>query len=183
MLNRPIRRKAIFLENSDDTSDYWVGRDRPELIYARRGDDFVFGRGGDDLIKAGLGNDIVAGGCGADRLLGEGGDDWISGGTGRDVMTGGSGADEFIFRARAGIDRITDFALGLDVVTFDLIGHSGTVAHIDKIRLGTSLANTVVEWSWDEQDYRIVFSGVTAGLTADDFRNFTFSDQALDYLV
>ena len=71
------------------------------------GDDFIFGGGGRDYLLGGSGKDQLSGGSSADRL---------NGGAGRDILTGGSGGDVFVFTRRAGIDHITDFAVGVDVI-------------------------------------------------------------------
>jgi hypothetical protein len=52
-----------------------------------------------------------------DVINGLAGDDSITGGAGDDILIGGAGADTFIWQAGdAGIDRIEDFNLGVDVI-------------------------------------------------------------------
>lgn len=71
------------------------------------GSDALYGFGASDRLYGGTGNDLLSGGKGGDLLVG---------GAGRDAMTGGSGGDVFVFNPRDGIDRITDFAEGVDVI-------------------------------------------------------------------
>jgi len=55
------------------------------------------------------------GAAGQDSLIGGAGTDLLAGRAGQDVLTGGGGADLFYFEgAGQGIDRITDFAPGVD---------------------------------------------------------------------
>ena len=60
------------------------------------------------------GNDTLIGGGGNDRLLGGDGADLLIGGPGNDILTGGPGADTFRFTPGGGLDRVMDFAPGLD---------------------------------------------------------------------
>lgn len=66
--------------------------------------DYLYGGDGDDVLSGGIGNDILRGSAGADTL------------------TGGAGADQFVFYAALGatnVDRITDFAHGVDKIVLD----------------------------------------------------------------
>ena len=173
-------KKPIYLTNTDDHQDYYIGTKKPDLVYGFRGNDTLFGMGGNDIIKGGLGNDLIYGGKANDRLLGEWGDDFLFGGIGDDVMTGGLGFDTFRFESHAGIDKISDFATGFDVISFLAEGVMDFAsAVIDKIRLSTNHRHAVIEWSWEDQRNRIVLSDVTVDFTQSDFENFTFSDAAL----
>ncbi|CAN5238145.1 hypothetical protein BH10PSE3_BH10PSE3_35930 [soil metagenome] len=59
----------------------------------------------------------------ANVLLGGAGSDTLNGVGGNDVLTGGLGADRFVFDGLAsGVDRITDFASGQDVIGLDAAG-------------------------------------------------------------
>jgi Ca2+-binding RTX toxin-like protein len=182
---QPIRnRKAVYLTNVDDHSDNYAGTKKADLIYGFRGDDILSGLGGNDVIKGGLGHDLIYGGSGADRLLGEWGDDFIFGGTGDDVMTGGDGADTFRFAAGAGVDRISDYQAGLDLLSFLAEETTGMVeAIVNRIRLSANQLHSVVEWSVAGAAHRIVLTNVQDGLSQADFENFTLSDQALNWLA
>jgi Ca2+-binding RTX toxin-like protein len=62
----------------------------------------------------------------ADRLTGGAGDDTITGGAGNDKLAGGAGADTFAFAAPGdGIDIITDFTVGQDVLQISAAGFGG----------------------------------------------------------
>lgn len=68
--------------------------------------DTMYG-GVQDLMMGGAGNDTITGGAGFQRILGE---------TGDDILTGGADGDRFDFADNWGGDRITDFAIGQDVI-------------------------------------------------------------------
>ncbi|MCK0167644.1 iron-regulated protein frpC [Jannaschia sp. S6380] len=54
-----------------------------------------------------------------DKIIGDAGDNVLRGGAGDDIMTGGEGADTFLFFAEdTGVDVITDFEIGVDVLAF-----------------------------------------------------------------
>lgn len=78
------------------------------------GNDTVSTGGGADEFWLGAGNDLGAGGSGNDQLSGGTGDDTLTGGKGRDTLTGGADSDTFVFAARDGQDRITDFDTATD---------------------------------------------------------------------
>ena len=80
------------------------------------GNDNLNAAAGSDRRKGGGGADILNGGGGNDRLFGGGGGDQLNGGRGNDILTGNAGPDTFIFRARDGNDRITDFRGGVDEI-------------------------------------------------------------------
>ena len=80
------------------------------------GSDALYGFGASDRLYGGTGNDLLSGGKGGDLLVG---------GAGRDAMTGGSGGDVFVFNPRDGIDRITDFAEGVDVIRITAASRMG----------------------------------------------------------
>ncbi|HVV93907.1 MAG TPA: hypothetical protein VHD15_10850 [Hyphomicrobiales bacterium] len=66
--------------------------------------------------------DSLAGEGGADVLRGSAGPDVLDGGLGRDTLTGGAGHDTFVFDSKltgANVDRITDFAPGVDRIELD----------------------------------------------------------------
>ncbi|AUN33484.1 hypothetical protein C0V82_24365 (plasmid) [Niveispirillum cyanobacteriorum] len=81
------------------------------------------GRGGTDTLT-GLEEVQVAGGSAADTLVGDARRNYLDGNEGADTLTGGAGNDTFAYdisRNHSGIDRITDFAAGDNIVFF----HSG----------------------------------------------------------
>ncbi len=65
---------------------------------------------------------VLYGGAGNDTLVGNGGNDTLNGAAGADTMIGGAGADRFVFNTALGasnIDRVTDFAHGVDKIVLD----------------------------------------------------------------
>lgn len=69
-------------------------------------------------LEGGRGDDTIMGGTGNDRIDGQQGNDLIHAGLGDDELTGGDGADKFVFEfANWGRDTITDFDLGVDVLS------------------------------------------------------------------
>jgi Ca2+-binding RTX toxin-like protein len=69
----------------------------------------------------GLANRITGNGA-ANVLNGSGGNDVLTGNAGNDTLTGGAGADQFLFNAAlraTNVDRITDFASGVDKIVLD----------------------------------------------------------------
>jgi Ca2+-binding RTX toxin-like protein len=86
-------------------------------INGNAGDDTITGGADGDTINGNTGNDIVSGGTGIDNINGGDGDDSITGGAGNDFLTGGSGIDTFIWlEGDSGVDEITDFTVGEDVI-------------------------------------------------------------------
>jgi Ca2+-binding RTX toxin-like protein len=92
------------------------------------GNDTINGSDGDDQLSGGGGHDSMVGGAGADQLLGEAGNDKLNGGadndvleggTGNDSMVGGGGHDSFVFGLASGVDSISDFIVGEDVLVFE----------------------------------------------------------------
>lgn len=67
------------------------------------GGNFLFGNRGDNLLR------------------GLGGDDLLSGAGGRDWLEGGAGADRFVFNRGDGVDTISDFEDGLDLIASDAV--------------------------------------------------------------
>lgn len=83
-------------------------------------DDTVNGGGGDDMIDGGLGNDNLTGGDGFDTIYGD---------SGTDILTGGTGGDRFRFRSPSeGIDTITDYTVGPDVIQVSASGFGSGLA-------------------------------------------------------
>lgn len=102
--------------NGGASDDRLSGGKGADALTGGTGNDRLSGQGGDDTLKGGSGRDKLSGGSGDDTLRGGGSRDTLAGGAGDDSLTGGSGADRFDFRAAAGVDTITDFEVGEDVV-------------------------------------------------------------------
>jgi Ca2+-binding RTX toxin-like protein len=75
------------------------------------------GGAGNDTLTGSTARDRLFGGEGDDVLRGENGNDLLVGGAGNDVLTGGGGPDQFRFGSPTdGVDRVTDFVVGVDAV-------------------------------------------------------------------
>ena len=130
----------IFGNRGNDTIDGGTGDD---LIFAGQDDDLVVGGDGIDVIAADIGNDTVDGNAGNDVLFGNSGadvldgddgddvlfggldndiviggagNDVVSGDLGDDLLVGGAGGDRFDFRPGDGVDVVTDFTSGVDII-------------------------------------------------------------------
>ncbi len=84
----------------------------------------VTGTVGNDTLEGGDFGDNLYGLAGNDTLQGYDGDDVLNGGTGDDTLTGGSGADVFLFNDTSGMDTITDFQDGVDLLRLEVTGLS-----------------------------------------------------------
>lgn len=84
--------------------------------------------GGDaaNTIVAGKGNDVINGGDADDKITAGEGNDTIIGGAGDNTYTGGKGADTFVVGSGS-TDKITDFAVGSDILTVS----EGGIANVD----------------------------------------------------
>jgi Ca2+-binding RTX toxin-like protein len=93
---------------SDSSAINGIGNELDNTITGNTVDNFLYGKQGNDTI------------------LGNGGDDRIVGGIGDDILTGGDGADRFFrWRSTTGIDTITDFQVGEDLLYFSARGFGG----------------------------------------------------------
>jgi Ca2+-binding RTX toxin-like protein len=134
---------AETLAESRSGDDTILGTNRNDLLFGNRGNDEISGLSADDIALGGRDNDVISGGDGKDGLGGNIGNDFIngeigndtlfggqdsdtltggegndvlSGDLGNDVLTGGEGGDRFDFRAIDGMDIITDFTDGQDLI-------------------------------------------------------------------
>lgn len=181
--------------------DVLVGSGAADILLGSLGNDRIFGRAGDDRLFGGQGNDLVVGDDGDDRLTGaEGrdtvqggdGDDVLTGGLDVDILTGGGGADRFVFAdfedfiaiAGGGLDRITDFVQGSDVIdlsaidavqsslpdqAFSFVG-TGAISDFGEINYRFSGAFTLVAISYNSASaFTVLRLDGNLALTADDF--------------
>ncbi|MDX8348802.1 calcium-binding protein [Cognatiyoonia sp. IB215446] len=93
----------------DAIDDVMSGGNGADWIDGFIGNDTISGNGGDDVLFGRSGADAVTGGTGADIIIG---------GTDNDTLTGGTGADTFVFDLGDGLDTITDFEEGIDLISF-----------------------------------------------------------------
>lgn len=112
----------VFGNGGDDTIMGGRGND---FINGGPGNDFLRGDRDSDVVEGGDGDDIIFGGKEQDRLLGGDGNDFVSGDLGNDTLTGtngddtligGEGQDRFVINRGLGIDLITDFEIGIDII-------------------------------------------------------------------
>ncbi|WP_305851964.1 calcium-binding protein, partial [Ruegeria sp. HKCCD8929] len=114
------------------------------------------------LDAQGIREKALIGGVGDDTITGYSTDDILNGGAGNDTLTGGSGSDEFVFGDGFGLDQITDFADGSDMIRIDITGL--TFADL-------SISDNAGDAEVDIAGHgKITLSGVDASLlTEDDF--------------
>lgn len=119
----PLLPKSIRVTEQDDIVEGTAERDvvfclaGNDKAVGNGGNDYLSGQKGDDTISGGDGDDTLVGGNGKDAINGNNGNDLIIGFGGADTLTGGAGADQFKrFQIDTGIDEITDFEVGEDVI-------------------------------------------------------------------
>ena len=76
----------------------------------------IRGTNGDDELSGTVDNDVIFGLAGNDTLTGGNGGDTIDGGSGDDLVTGGDNNDIFVLNTEGGIDTISDFGNGNDLL-------------------------------------------------------------------
>jgi Ca2+-binding RTX toxin-like protein len=101
------------------------------------GRDNVSGLGGADTVDGGGGNDTLFGNAGNDLLRGGAGNDVLRGDAGNDTIVTGDGADRVDLWRTHGADRVTDFALGTDIVRLPEAATSTVTAEV-AVRDGVS---------------------------------------------
>lgn len=119
----------------DDTIDGNIGND---IVRGDSDQDIVRGGDGADTMYGGKGNDELFGEQGNDVLFGDRDHDTLTGGAGEDTLTGGAGNDLFILQTAQGLDIITDFENGIDLLQLP----SGM--SVDNIGLQSNGQNTVI---------------------------------------
>jgi Ca2+-binding RTX toxin-like protein len=100
----------------DAGNDTISGGSGNDTVFGSSGNDTLTGGSGNDTISGGSGNDTLTGGSGNDTLTGGNGNDLLVGGIGKDTLTGGNGSDQFLLASKEGIDIITDFSKGTDLI-------------------------------------------------------------------
>ena len=96
--------------------DSVIGGAGADVLAGNIGNDTLTGGSGADILFGGQDNDVLDGGSGNDSLSGDRGDDTLTGGSGVDTLTGGDGSDRFVLESGNGLDTITDFISGTDVM-------------------------------------------------------------------
>ncbi|WP_421938162.1 5'-nucleotidase C-terminal domain-containing protein [Pelagibius sp.] len=103
----------------DRGEDTLEGGDDDDRLDGGRDEDMLFGQDGDDTLEGGDDDDTLEGGAGDDVLDGGDDDDTLIGGEGDDTLTGGDDDDIFVFESGSGVDTITDFEPGDDLIKLD----------------------------------------------------------------
>ncbi|MBE9102003.1 hypothetical protein [Vacuolonema iberomarrocanum] len=88
-------------------NDTLLGGGGNDRLLGSAGDDSLNGQSGNDILRGGIGNDVLRGGIGNDRLIGN---------QGNDLITTGEGSDRIFIRTGQGLDRVTDFSDGQDLI-------------------------------------------------------------------
>jgi len=114
--------EALAGGDGNDTIDGRGGNDSlyggggQDILFGGPGKDFLFGNAGDDVLNGGDDDDILFGGKGNDILFGNDGNDFLAGDLGNDFLVGGGGSDRFVLQVNAGVDTVSDFMIGSDLI-------------------------------------------------------------------
>ena len=117
----------------------------------------------DNTITGNNASNVLSGKRGNDTLLGEGGNDRLVGGVGDDILTGGDGADRFYrWRSGTGVDTITDFQVGEDLLCFSAKGFGGDLVRggvlgEEQFSLGTSATTESNRFIYDTDTGNLFF--------------------------
>ena len=76
----------------------------------------VKGNAKGNVLKGAAGNDKLYGYAGNDKLYGYAGNDYLDGGKGNDVLYGGAGNDTYVYRDGDGVDTVSGYEAGKDVL-------------------------------------------------------------------
>ncbi len=76
----------------------------------------VKGNAKNNVLKGAAGNDKLYGYAGNDKLYGYAGNDYLDGGKGNDVLYGGAGNDTYVYRDGDGVDTVSGYEAGKDVL-------------------------------------------------------------------
>jgi len=119
-----------------------------------------------DTLVGGAADDTLLGNGGNDFLLGNSGNDLLNGGKGNDTLVGGLDADTFVLRKGPDVDRIIDFADGIDKLKL-------TGLNFSQVRLvrgrDDEAGNTLIQQQ-GTNDVLAILVGVSRNLiTAADF--------------
>lgn len=104
---------------TDGSLDMSLDAQHVERAQLKGSDDLdLLGNEKDNHLTGNAGHNIIHGGDGDDTIYGWGGDDVLIGGRGDDVMGGQQGVDRYHFNDGDGLDKINDFNLEEDMITF-----------------------------------------------------------------
>ncbi len=127
------------IEDGGNGKDSLKGTPGDDVLSGGNGKDSLFGGAGDDVLSGGNGKDSLFGGAGDDVLSGGNGKDSLFGGAGNNQLTGGKGKDTFGVADTDGVDHITDFEQGKD-----LIGLMGDLVFGDNVATEAIKGETII---------------------------------------
>jgi serralysin len=113
-------------------------------------------------------NNQIIGNIASNIISGGAGNDTLDGGAGNDTLTGGSGTDWFYFADKTnGVDSITDFVSGTDVIGVSASGFGGSLRRTES-RLDASQFLTVTSGSAaTTSSQRFIYNSTNGGLFYD----------------
>ena len=155
-------RRIVIDDTGASYSDAVISEDSYRLV-GGLDNLYVFG----DRDVAGIGNigdNTIHGNAGDNRLSGMEGADSLWGRGGNDMLTGGSGGDYFIFGQRNGVDTVTDFEDGIDLIDHALVR---SPQDFDSLSIRSDGDDVVIEFGRGEQ--LILLDMQKSALTFDDF--------------
>jgi Ca2+-binding RTX toxin-like protein len=176
---------TVFLGAGNDfVADYSDANN--DAFFGEAGNDALYGLGGADLLDGGAGNDFIIGGNGDDTIVGGDGYDWIQGGAGADVFRYTAVSHS---RTSSGIDAISDFARGTDMIDLSGIDANTALAGDQAFTIGALQAGqagrlqiildpagtpawAILQGDVDGDgvaDFDLVVFGPVAGLSGGDF--------------
>jgi len=154
-----------------DGRDHIRGNAANNTLSGGRFNDRLFGFAGIDALKGDRGNDALFGGIGNDTLMGGIGNDTLNGGSQTDILTGGRGADRFTFGVSStfsedlGVDQITDFGVGSDLIVLSKRTFSAIASQIGRsFNLVSEFARVANDLAVAESVALIVYSQATGNL-------------------
>ncbi len=122
-----------------------------DVVLGDEGADHLSGEDGNDQLFGGADHDTLLGGRGADSLEGGEGNDVLDGGLSADRLTSGAGNDTFEFNGAFGVDTVTDFEDGLDLLDLrDFREENGGVAlTVSQLRITQAGATARIQLDLD----------------------------------
>jgi Ca2+-binding RTX toxin-like protein len=140
-------------------------------LFATSSTDLMTGVGNDlnNVIQGSFSLDTLRGKKGNDTLLGAEGNDRLVGGIGEDTLTGGAGVDRFMrWQSNTGIDTITDFQVGEDLLCFSAKGFGGdlvkrSVLDESQFTLGSAATTDSQRFIYDDTTGALFFDADGTG--------------------
>lgn len=123
-------------------------------------------------IRGSFGANVLSGKAGNDSLIGLDGNDTLIGGLDNDNLTGGTGADLFIrVFSTTGIDTITDFQVGQDLLCFSARGFGGGLTQgaslsAAQFTIGSAASDSSDRFIYNSSTGALFFDADGTGITA-----------------